>query len=98
MTQNNGRKKRDIINVIKSITDLPGETGNGFSLHMRGEREMYICGCRRILEYSQTKISLSIKGFALIIRGEGLTCISYFERAVGIEGKIDSIEIDRGER
>ena len=83
---------------LKSIADIPGEVGNGFSVSMRGDREIYISGCRRILEYSRERIVLSIKEFCLIVCGENLICSSYFERSVGIEGRIDSLLIDRGER
>ena len=91
-------KEMGIFERLKSIADIPGEAGNGFSLHMRGEREIYVSGCRRILEYSRERIVLSIKGFCLIVCGENLICSSYFERSVGIEGRIDSLLIDRGER
>ena len=44
---------------LKSIADIPGDVGNEFSLSMRGDREIYISGCRRILEYSRERIVLS---------------------------------------
>ena len=91
-------KEMGIFERLKSIADIPGEVGNGFSLHMRGEREIYVSGCRRILEYSREKIVLSIKGFSLIILGADLVCSSYFDRSVGIDGKIDAISVDRGEK
>ena len=95
MTQNKNRKI-SLFERIKSIADLPGEAGSGFSLQLRGEREMYVCGCRRILEYTPQKIVLALKGFSLVICGECLVCASYFERAVGIEGEIISIALDKG--
>lgn len=91
-------KENGIFDRLKRIADIPGEVGNGFSLNMRGDREVYISGCRRILEYSREKIVLSIKGFSLVIIGEGLICSSYFDRSVGIEGRIDLLSIDRGEK
>ena len=90
-------KEKGIFDRLKSIADIPGEVGSGFSLNMRGDREIYISGCRRILEYSRERIVLSIKSFSLVIIGECLICSSYFERAVGIEGRIDSISLERGE-
>ena len=91
-------KEKGIFDRLKSIADIPGEVGSGFSLNMRGDREIYVSGCRRILEYSRERIVLSIKEFCLIVCGENLICSSYFERSVGIEGRIDSLLIDRGER
>ena len=96
MNSDKGRVKLSAWERIKSLADIPGELGNGFYLQMRGEHQLIVNGCRKILEYSPRRIRLSVKGFSLIISGEGLICSSYFERAVGIEGVICSIQLDYG--
>lgn len=97
MNSDKSRVKLGAWERIKSLADIPGEVGNGFYLQMRGEHQLIVSGCRRILEYSPQRIRLAIKGFSLIICGEGLVCSSYFERAVGIEGIICCIQLDFGQ-
>lgn len=96
MNSDKGRVKLTAWDRIKSLADIPGELGNGFYLQMRGEHQLIVSGCRKILEYSPQRIRLAIKGFSLVICGEGLVCSSYFERAVGIEGIICCISLDFG--
>lgn len=97
MNSDKSRVKMSAWERLKSLADIPGELGNGFYLQMRGEHQLTVNGCRRILEYSPQRIVLAIKGFALVVCGECLICSSYFERAVGIEGVICSIQLDFGQ-
>lgn len=67
---------------------LPG----GSYVEIRGRGNLLIRGCRRILKYSSEEIIIATCRDVFSVRGASLTCISYLAGAIGIEGRIDSVE------
>ena len=66
-------------------------------LEMRGMGEVTVRECGRILLYSKTEITLSLRECILKILGEELYCSSYYGGIVRVEGKIQSLNfIERG--
>lgn len=76
------------------IDEIIGECD---TFEMRGDGELTVRECKRILHYSETEIRLSLCGYTLIIKGEDLFCASYSGGAVRVDGDIVSIELDKRE-
>lgn len=64
-------------------------------LELRGQNELTVRGCGAILYYSEREIKLSMKKYILKIFGEELYCVSYLAGAVQIDGRIDSLEMQK---
>ena len=58
---------------------------------LRGESEMTVHGCKKILQYSTDRICLLMRGRQLCIRGNGLFCTSFSGGVITLEGRIDSV-------
>ena len=68
-------------------TDALGVT-DGFMAELRGKNGITVKGCRRILTYSETRITLDTRDGAVTVLGSSLACYAYFHGAVGIEGRV----------
>ena len=72
--------------------DIPPELLSGGSfIEIRGRNSVVVRGCRRILTYSESKVSLKMKREIVEVTGKRLTCISYLSGAVSVEGLVDSV-------
>ena len=92
-------KKERFIEFLSVKAALPSDALSGdFRLEIRGRNFAIVYGCRRILKYTPTQIILSSKGFSVGIDGERLSCSSYHEGAVCIEGYIKGIAFDPDNR
>ena len=58
---------------------------------LRGESEMTVHGCKKILQYSTERICLLMRGRQLCICGNGLFCTSFSGGVITLEGRIDSV-------
>ncbi len=65
---------------------------SGETVVIYGEHRMTVQGCRRILSYSPTEITLRLKRRSLSIRGEGLICTAFSGGGTSLQGVIRSIE------
>ena len=83
--------KKKIYNVLE-IDEIIGECD---TIEMRGNSELTVRECRKILHYSDTEIRLELCGYILIIKGGNLFCASYSGGAVRVDGNILGIEIDK---
>lgn len=84
--------RRSIIERLVTERDVPAELlWGGCYIEIRGRSCVVIRGCRRILEYSEGRVALSLKRTAVLVTGKRLTCISYLAGAVSVEGIIDSV-------
>ena len=69
--------------------NLPEEIyGGGPFIELRGQREVCVQGCRKILLCEPDIVRLALRDGILAVRGHGLVCSTYFAGAVGIRGKI----------
>ncbi len=92
----NSERKNDtrgLLGRIKRMADKAGGNENGYLLEMHGREQIYVYGCRRIIKYTKEEIILSVKDFYLSVKGLELVCLTYYDRAVGIEGCICNIDI-----
>ena len=58
---------------------------------LHGSRQASVYGCRKILHYSPTQISLQICNDVLTVCGSGLYCTSFSAGTVCLEGEIEQI-------
>lgn len=75
----------------------PDSLAGEVRVELRGKNQLFVYGCRRIVTYSPTLISLAVKGDELCVEGERLICTSYYGGAVSIEGVIISVSFRGGE-
>ncbi|MEE0969105.1 MAG: YabP/YqfC family sporulation protein [Clostridia bacterium] len=88
-------------NVLKRLKDgfyngldIPADLINGFTAEIRGRGEAYICGCKRISEFTENIIRLEMKNFVLVIRGDGLQCPGFCGVKISVAGNIKSITFE----
>lgn len=90
----NREKLKKKVRRAFEIDEIMGECD---TFEMRGDGELTVRECRRILHYSETEIRLSLCGYSLIVKGNDLFCASYSGGAVRVDGDIISIELDKRE-
>lgn len=73
---------------------------NGPFIELRGQREICVQGCRKILLCNDDEVHLLLRGSLLMVRGQNLRCATYFAGAVAVTGWICGVEFaqenDRG--
>ena len=62
---------------------------------IRGQGEMTVYGCRKILLYTPQEIRLSLRKRSFCITGESLCCTSFSGGAVTVEGRIESVRYEK---
>ncbi len=60
-------------------------------VRIQKERRVFLCGVRRILQYSDRCMIFLLQRETVIIEGEGLTCVSFTGGAVGVRGHLLSL-------
>ena len=86
------KEKRTLAERLAIDMDVPPELlSGGCFIEIRGRNSVVVRGCRRILTYSETKVSLKLRRESVEITGKRLTCISYLAGAVAVEGYIDAV-------
>ncbi len=98
MSTDSKKTPNNIFRVVVSKTQLPCDLLEGeFRLEMRGRRELYIFGGKRILKYSDNEMVIRAKVFDVFIGGEKLTCASFHQSGIVIKGIVKSIELENFE-
>lgn len=87
--------KRSPLRALTSgMEQICGMLGDEMRIELRGRGEMFVCGCKRILSYTESEIELLTRDDILTVRGEGLTCASFHCSGLVIEGRVNSIELE----
>ena len=74
------------------MLDMPPDLFLGGSLiEIRGRGEMTVRGSGKILVYTPEQICVALADGMLSVKGQLLTCTSYYVGAIGIEGRIDEV-------
>lgn len=92
MKEKRKKEKRTLAERLAIDYDLPSELlAGGCFIEIRGRNSVVLRGCRRILTYSGSKVTLKMKKDVVEVTGKRLTCVSYLAGAVSVEGFIDSV-------
>ena len=84
--------KRDLAARLAARLDIPRELlPGGFALSMAGDSELTVRGCKRILSYMETEITLAVGATVLRVRGHALYCSAFSGGAVTLTGKITGL-------
>ncbi|MCL1901940.1 MAG: YabP/YqfC family sporulation protein [Firmicutes bacterium] len=79
---------------IANFCGLPLDTVlTSFKIIMLSDKSVYIEGSLKITSYSQTEISLKVKGGYLLVTGENLTVKEYCKSDLVICGHIKSVTV-----
>ena len=82
---------------LRERLDLVPDLWEGGLVELRGRGSVTVRGGGRILLYTPQKIRISMPKGVLAICGERLLCTSYYQGAVGVDGRIDGIFFEEGE-
>ena len=83
--------------LTRRLDLLPDLLGEGSLVEIRGRGALTVRGGGRILRYTPEEIRISMPRCVLSIRGERLTCTSYYRGAVGIDGTIFGVVFEEVE-
>lgn len=92
-------KKIDILSQHKQMkiklkglsSDISKSDMTGCKIELRFNREAIIDDCRGVAQYSDTRISLNVKGGLIIFEGSGLTLYSFDESTATVRGVFTNI-------
>lgn len=77
--------------VARRLDLLPDLLGNEGLVEIRGRGTVTVRGGGKILLYTPEEIRIAMPRCVLSIVGEGLVCTSYFQGAVGVDGRIGGV-------
>ena len=87
-------EKRDLGARLAARLNIPLEAlPSGFGLSMIGDGELTVRGCKRILSYGETCISLAVGKRVLTVMGTALFCTAFSGGAVTIRGRISGLDL-----
>ena len=85
-------KKQDFLTRFRAKLDIPREALPGsFGLTLAGQEELVVRGCKKILSYSDTCITLRVGKTVLCIHGESLLCAAFGSGCVTVMGRVASL-------
>ncbi|MBQ8248966.1 MAG: YabP/YqfC family sporulation protein [Clostridia bacterium] len=88
----NKKAKKPISQRICESLDIPvGTFGRCSSTEAVGNREVSLCGCERLVSYTDVRVILKLCDNTVSICGEGLTMRSFSGGRISVCGRIDSI-------
>lgn len=91
-------EKATISELLCNLADIPADiTGGGMTLEMRGRNELLLCGCREILEYSDSRIRIIQGKCEVLVLGRRLTMSSYSDGRITVGGEIDAMDFCGGD-
>ncbi len=83
--------------LLSSLADIPADiTGGGMTLEMRGRNELLLCGCREILEYSDSRIRILQGKCEVCLIGRRLKMSSYSDGRITVGGELDALDFCGG--
>ncbi len=95
-------KKDNINRTVKhrlgDALDIPYDVlQGGCTVELRGNGEAYVSGCRKIIDFTDITVRLSMSDYDLVIEGESLVCPGFGAGKMAISGRIKRISFeDRG--
>lgn len=86
------KNKEKLGTRIKRALEIDEILGENDCIEMRGIRELTVRECRRIIHYADDEISLALKEYILVIKGEELYCSFYSGGTVRVDGRISDLK------
>ncbi len=80
---------------LAETLELPPELFGGTEVSVHAGEEVRIGGCRKILRYSETEITLLLVGMQVVVCGTRLTLAHYRNGAVTLRGLVESVRFER---
>ena len=91
------RRRRDFLSALGARLDMPSEAlPHGFGLSLSGQNELTVRGCRRILEYGDSRMCLELGKCRLAVLGEGLICTAFLPETLTVCGSITALSFEEG--
>lgn len=92
--------KPSLTERMGTVLDIPADLlCGGCYMELRGQNELKLQGCRRILTYTAEEIVLRLRRGAVRVQGRRMVCSSYHAGCAVIEGWIESVAfVDTEER
>ncbi len=81
--------------ALTSIFSVPERCLGEGDIEISGGTELCMTGCRRVLEYSQSRVKLRAKKYSLLIEGEELRLTSLSGCAIRVNGMLTAISFER---
>lgn len=88
------KNKEKLSKRIKNALEIDELAMDTDLVEMRGQSDLTVRGCKRILHYGEEAISLSMNKYILKICGIGLYLASFNNGAVRVSGEIASLEFE----
>ncbi len=85
------QKKMSLLQKIYLKLDIPPDLTNGNFVEIRGNSNICIHGCKKILLYTTEEVRAKLTGCILCVTGNNLYCTAYHARTVEIDGLIHSV-------
>jgi len=79
--------------------DLSPDLFSGEGLvEIRGRGAVTVRGGGRILLYTPEEIRIAMGKYTISVSGDALVCTSYYQGAVGVDGRIFAVSFEEGEK
>lgn len=85
------KKARRGLGAVQSVFSC------GESVTVEGQDRACLTGCRRILTYTSVCIRLRRRHSTVVVRGSGLSCVSFSCGCATLSGRINAIEWESAE-
>lgn len=90
--QADGNRTEKRHQTLTERLDIPAGPGYaGEWIEILGDREIWVTGCRGVLEYEENRVVLKMHRRTLKISGSRLNCLTYRDKTVEIRGQIESL-------
>lgn len=83
--------------LCRRLDLLPDLFGGEGLVEIRGRGAITVRGGGKILRYTPEEIRVSMPRCVLAIKGEELVCTSYYQGAIGIDGRIGGVFFEEEE-
>lgn len=89
------RQKRGLVEYLAVKAELPSDALVGEArVELRGRHTLFMQGCRRILKYSPEQMVIAGKDFSVSVTGRRLTCSTYHNGTVTVDGLISAVSFE----
>ena len=85
------QKKMSFFQKLYFKLDIPPDLTNGNFVEIRGNSNVCVHGCKKILLYTTEEVRVRLTGCVLSVSGNDLYCTAYHSGNIEIDGIINSV-------